>query len=385
MGRLPERIYFSREFDHESYHGAKRFAYQVYEDEERPEFADVEGELVLRISPSGTQQTKAIFLVDNRQVARLMIQKFWTENGAPTGKTLLSLSTVEVAKLTRLLDSVRTVVFEHADKMRIDAGDLADFAITESALRELVSGRPDLLASIVETELTTEDVTCLAYRKKQLEEFERLLQDDVYFDAEAEQVGKPEAVWQAFFERNHWILGHGLTYIFSDSFSGKKLEQVTAGFSVTGFGKRVDALLKTRGFVSALCFGELKTHRTGLTAVIPRRPGVWSPTADLTAGVAQVQKTVQKAIEHIRKKLEPVDASGAPTGEVAFVYKPKSVLVIGSLQEFKQGDRLHEERYASFELFRRSLDGPEIVTFDELLERAKNVVHGTDHHRNTEA
>jgi hypothetical protein len=35
---------------------------------------------------------------------------------------------------------------------------------------------------------------------------------------------------------------------------------------------------------------------------------------------------------------------------------------------------VNEDRYYSFELFRRHLQGPEIATFDELLERAKLLV-----------
>ena len=35
---------------------------------------------------------------------------------------------------------------------------------------------------------------------------------------------------------------------------------------------------------------------------------------------------------------------------------------------------MNEEQYSSFELFRRSLNSPEIITFDELFERAKYIV-----------
>ena len=42
------------------------------------------------------------------------------------------------------------------------------------------------------------------------------------------------------------------------------LEQVTTGYSFAQSGKRTDALLKTRGYISSLCFVEIKTHTTPL-------------------------------------------------------------------------------------------------------------------------
>jgi len=54
---------------------------------------------------------------------------------------------------------------------------------------------------------------------------------------------------------------------------------------------------------------------------------------------------------------------------------PKSFLVIGSLKEFVGEHGINEDRYRSFELFRRHTLSPEILTFDELYERARSIVH----------
>ncbi len=56
------------------------------------------------------------------------------------------------------------------------------------------------------------------------------------------------------------------------------------------------------------------------------------------------------------------------------MYQPRSFLVIGSLSEFHTVHGVNEEKYSSFELFRRNLKSPEVVTFDELFERAKYIV-----------
>ena len=83
-----------------------------------------------------------------------------------------------------------------------------------------------------------------------------------------------------------------------------------------------------------------------------------------------VEQVIRKAIE----KLEPLDESGDPTGEQIFTYQPRSFLIVGSLDEFIGAEGIRKDRYRSFELFRRNVIRPEIVTFDELYERAKFIV-----------
>ena len=67
-----------------------------------------------------------------------------------------------------------------------------------------------------------------------------------------------------FPEKNKWIFGYGLTYIFLSTLQGRDLEQVVAGADIWGEGKRADGALKTRGAVEALCLVEVKRHDTAL-------------------------------------------------------------------------------------------------------------------------
>jgi hypothetical protein len=48
--------------------------------------------------------------------------------------------------------------------------------------------------------------------------------------------------------------------------------------------------------------------------------------------------------------------------------------VIGSLDQFKTQTGINTDQYRSFELLRRHTTRPEIITFDELYERAKFIV-----------
>ena len=66
-----------------------------------------------------------------------------------------------------------------------------------------------------------------------------------------------------------------------------------------------------------------------------------------------------------------LDKEGNPTNESIFLYKPKSYLIIGNLKEFVTEHGVNESKFSSFELFRQNINSPEIITYDELYERAK--------------
>jgi antiviral defense system Shedu protein SduA len=76
-------------------------------------------------------------------------------------------------------------------------------------------------------------------------------------------------------------------------------------------------------------------------------------------------------LENLPVEFRPTDVNGNPTGEIVYSYKPKSFLLIGKLSEFLTHGGPNRERFASFELLRKNTIAPEIITFDELLERAQ--------------
>jgi hypothetical protein len=106
----------------------------------------------------------------------------------------------------------------------------------------------------------------------------------------------------------------------------------------------------------------------------PYRSGCWAPSKELAGAVAQVQGTVASAVENLSSKISLEDKHGNPTGEEVFNYQPKSYLVIGSMSEFTTEHGVNKEKLRSFELLRKNTTNPEIITFDELYERAKFIV-----------
>jgi hypothetical protein len=95
----------------------------------------------------------------------------------------------------------------------------------------------------------------------------------------------------------------------------------------------------------------------------------------MAGAISQVQGTVASAIENLSNKISLDDEYGNPTGEEVFNYQPKSYLVIGSMGEFTTENGVNKDKLRSFELLRKNTINPEIITFDELYERAKFIVH----------
>ena len=188
-----------------------------------------------------------------------------------------------------------------------------------------------------------------------------------------------EALWQDFFEHNQWIFGYGLAYVYASSLDDRRLEQIVIGHDLTTSGKRSDAVMKARGVIDSLCLVEIKRHTASLVQNKLYRPGCWAPSDDLAGGISQVQATVAHVAKDIASRLELKDKQGYPTGETIFTYEPRSFLIIGSLDQFNTDHGIHEEQYRSFELFRRNIDHPEILTYDELLHRARFIVQNAEH------
>src|SRR5258708_22933364 len=114
-----------------------------------------------------------------------------------------------------------------------------------------------------------------------------------------------EAEWQHFFEANTWIFGYGLNFVFNRPLEGRDLEVVVRGNDVTGAGKRTDALLKTAGIVSLLCLVEIKKPDTDLLESEAYRPDCWQVSRELSGGIAQSQKTVQRTLENLPLEFPP--------------------------------------------------------------------------------
>ena len=271
----------------------------------------------------------------------------------------VNLNHFQIAQMREFISIISSLDLRGTKKTRIALGNIhfdALGALLKSsegaALVQKLAASPDL----------EQDIYAVATKRVALEAFEANLRGSL-----------SEADWQAFFEGNPWIFGHGLNYIFLNKV-GKKLETSTTGSAFDHPGKRADGLMRTRAEVSQYVLVEIKKNDTDLLRRSPYRPGCWAVSDELSGAVAQAQKTVFEFTRNrFRDRLK--DALGDDIDAEIYSVEPRNFLVIGNLTQIKGND----DKIACFELFRRNVRSPEILTFDELYYRAKCIVDNISH------
>jgi len=81
---------------------------------------------------------------------------------------------------------------------------------------------------------------------------------------------------------------------------------------------------------------------------------------------------VHLASQQIGSALRDLGDEGAEIGDATYLYRPRSFLIIGNTGQLRgtNGGPI-PQRVNSFELYRRNLYEPEVLTVDELLARAE--------------
>jgi hypothetical protein len=165
-----------------------------------------------------------------------------------------------------------------------------------------------------------------------------------------------EGRWQEFFNENPFILNMAFGYPVI-----KVRDQASVGGrKLSGDGEKITDFLVKNSLTNNTAIFEIKTPQTLILNKAPFRDGVYTPAADLSGSINQAldQKyQFQKQIAQIKDNSRIYDIES---------YAVHCCLVIGKTPE---GD----DRKKSFELFRRNSKDVEIVTFDELLEKLKQL------------
>jgi hypothetical protein len=320
------------------------------------------------------RQVKLLVAREAGRVKELKIQR--VRSSGDEVEDLLTLNREQSARLLNLVKLLDHLPVAGARTVRIDDDLISDLLADPDGVRAAYNRAPDQFAELIAEDISASDVIALAHRRQQIEEFRKLLRDPDFFESKRQELNttRMEDVWQNFVEANPWILGIGLSGQLLTSWSNEKLEQVVAGFSIAGAGKRVDALLRTAGKFSSMVFAEIKHHKTDLLdkRSSPYRPDCWALSTELSGGITQVQQTVYRASMEIRERIFDTDSEGAETERSTFLIRPRSFLIAGDLSQLGgPGGGVNLAKLRSFELYRRNLYEPEILTFDELLARAE--------------
>lgn len=180
-----------------------------------------------------------------------------------------------------------------------------------------------------------------------------------------------ESFWQDFFMNNDWIFGYGLNYQFLHIID----EQSNYGgqdFTGKG-GQKGDYLASTLAETKFTVLVEIKTPATRLFTykstgnLNEYRNGVGLLSKEIIGGVSQLQINCKTWAENSQNKLNVKKLENQNIYTVA----PKGILVIGNSVELNK----NENKINTFEQYRRNLQNPRVLTFDELYERAKFIVH----------
>lgn len=165
-----------------------------------------------------------------------------------------------------------------------------------------------------------------------------------------------EGRWQDFFNENPFILNMAFGYPVI-----KVRDQASVGGrKLSGDGEKITDFLVKNSLTNNTAIFEIKTPQTAILNKTPFRDGVFTPSTDLSGSINQAldQKYhFQKQIAQIKDNTRLYDIES---------YAVHCCLVIGQTPD---GD----DQKKSFELFRRNSKDVEIVTFDELLEKLKQL------------
>ena len=372
--RHPRSIYISRSFTvlppSRDAGLPGRFIHKVF-DPSPPEAISDSAQRLEEIVVNGTRrQIRLLIAKEAGRVKEIKIERVLSDGNI---EGILTLDRRQSERLLNLLRMLESIPVTGDRTVRLDDDLIRDLLSDPVGMRNAYRRAPDKFANLIAEDVEASDVVAVAHRRQQLGYFRKLLNDPEFFCYRQEELDTSrEGVWQNFIESNPWVLGVGLSGQLLTSWDHNKLERVVAGFSIASAGKRVDALLRTAGTFSMMVFAEIKHHETALLADKPYRSDCWALSTELSGGITQAQQTVYKAAMDISERIFDTDEDGNETGRSTFLIRPRSFLIAGNLRTLGGRDGgVHMARLRSFELYRRNLREPEILTFDELLNRAE--------------
>ncbi|MCC6351675.1 MAG: DUF4263 domain-containing protein [Fimbriimonadaceae bacterium] len=311
---------------------------------------------------------------------RLIYQKKHNKGSVPEGQEFENLTRIKLSSLTGGqevqvdLDSSQTaqlaehiqnlyaiasegITYGSAEKVIFSGEDSAFLEQLESAIKGSRERSDQVLAMVRGLDPAAFDV---AAHKARHDQHVTALRE---FADHLEAQDWREDDWEAFFARNRWIFGHGLAYQF---LSEVQAQPHYGGVAVDGKGaQRGDHLMATEAGVRFTVLVEVKTPQAPLTQRDEYRNGAFAPGNDVAGGVAQLQVNARKwAVEGAAKE-ENRDLED----QGVYTVQPKGILIVGHTASLDS-----RSKRTSFELYRQNLHNPEVITFDELFERAKFIV-----------
>ena len=370
--RKEARTYISKVFKFNASSTERlRRVHMVVEGSDRVRLGEIEGVICLRLSGNIRKtQVSALVTQDDKGIKRITLQTFKEVAGGwikAIDKEEFTFRSDEFERLLSFLSQIKFVDLSNEDNFHIDsistkAGPKAIIDASErgivNQIRDMTEGQRSDILRILQQSLSSEEINILLGRKQGLAEYEEHMQLSDW----------SEAQWQEFFEREQWVFGYGLDYRMMRQFDR---EMTVGGGGTDNKNKPVIDFLMS--FTDYTVLVEIKTPDTPIFTPSKRgRAGTWEFSRDFMSAVSQI----------IEQKAEwlsfPPQTGGHYNRAGTALLEPrtrnaKSILVIGSSNEFSRSGSARDATIMrdTFELFRREGRSIDIVTFDELLERAR--------------
>ena len=340
----------------------------VLEGSDSLHFGEIEGAMCLRLTGEKRKtQVTAMVTQDNQQIRRVSLQTYQSrKNGWIQGyeKDEFTFRSDEFERLLAFLRQIEFLDLSNEENFQIadisqQAGpktiiDASDRSIVEQVRRMDEEQRDAVLEALSGT-LTSEEINVILGRRQGLEEFEKQLRTGEWAEAD----------WQDFFEREQWIFGYSLDYRIMRQFGREMV--VGSGGGTDNRNKPIVDFLGTLTDYTALV--EIKRPDTKIFKPLKGgRAGTWEFSAEFIGAVSQI---VQQKAEWSSFAQTQDHWNKDGNKLAARTRNAKSILIVGSLVEFSGNERDAHIMRDTFELFRQENRTIDILTFDELLERAE--------------
>lgn len=261
--------------------------------------------------------------------------------------------------LAQIVNSGNIDLLKKLFEIALDVDDQDKMIETLKIIFDKTQGieREKLVIALKNQNLTKKDLDIISGRKEGL---------DIYYNHLFKKSVWKEKDWQIFFEINTWIFGYGLDYRFLKILQREaRVSDVTVGGEEQVIG---DFLTGDKNYTTLI---ELKRPNTPLFDNVKNRSGSWSLSKDLFLSVSQILE--QKAEWQIKGHSKQYDRERKLIKQKTL--DPKVILIIGHTEQFSGDDLDQEIKSKTFELFRRNQRNFEILTFDELYDRACFIVN----------
>ena len=176
----------------------------------------------------------------------------------------------------------------------------------------------------------------------------------VFFENNIENDNEED--WQSFLTSNQWLISQ----LFSYPATIYKDKAYVGGQTIFNISGKVVDYLYRNDLTKNVALSEIKTPKTKLLGSAYRN-NIYSVSDELSGGVNQILRYKDTLLKNWQE---------LSVNQDIIAFNPDCILILGNTSEFSNNDQ-----NASFELWRSSVNGIVVLTFDELKQKIDNLIN----------